>query len=232
MEAVLQQEQTCETPKLNNGALWYICLAPAFGLFMERYATSRVVGAAVWIMCVASMIAAEIIDMRILEKGGYDTKRLRPWVFFFPGYIFMRERMVTKEIAKVFICGVFCVIAIAMNGFTQGLIVDGDYLTVSVQNSGISSLDNFNGSSSRVIGDCIASYLGEKAEWSSEKTGDDVWTIKAAGEHDGEKVIVEFEVEHDGYTYKGFRLSGLNVGGEELHDEDFEELAKKIFIDG
>ena len=68
MEAVLQQEQTCETPKLNNGALWYICLAPAFGLFMERYATSRVVGAAVWIMCVASMIAAEIIDIRILEK--------------------------------------------------------------------------------------------------------------------------------------------------------------------
>ncbi len=232
MEAVLQQEQTCEKEKLNNGAVWYLCFAPAFGLFMERYATSRVVGAAVWIMCVASMIAAEIIDMRILEKSGYDTKRLRPWVLLFPGYIFIRERMVSGEIAKVFICGVFCVIAIAMNGFVRGLSVDGDYLTVSVQNSGISSLDNFSGSSPKVIGDCIASYLGEKAEWSSEQTGDDVWTIKAAGEHDGEKVIVEFEVEHDGYTYKGFRLSGLSVGGEELHDEDFEELAKKIFIDG
>ncbi len=232
MEEVIQQEQSGGENRINNGALWYICFAPAFGLFLERYAGSRVVGAAVWIMCVVSMLAAELIDMRILEKSGRDTKGLRPWAAVFPVYVFKRERLMSGELAKVFICGVFCVIAIAANGFTRGLSVDGDYLTVSVQNSGIAALDNFSGSSPKVIGECIETYMGEDAEWSSEKTKGNIWTITASGEHEGKKMTVEFEIEHDGYTYKSFRLTAISVGGKQMHDEEFEELAKKIFIDG
>ena len=216
---------------LNSGAIWFICFAPVFGLFLERYATSWIVGAVIWISCAVMMLTAELVDIRLVERSGYDASKLRAWVWLFPIYVMKRERLCRRDVTKAAMCGFFCIMAIVLNGFVKGISVDGDYLTVAVQSSGISSLDNFSGSSPKIIGDCVNSYMGEDTQWSYEKTDADSWIITAVGEHDGKTIDTEFVVVFDGYAYKGLSLTSITVDGEEQKDEDFSEMAKKIFID-
>ena len=50
-------------------------------------------------------------------------------------------------------CGFFIIAALFMNGFTQSIKIDNDYMLVSAQNSYVQSLDNFSGNSAKVIGE-------------------------------------------------------------------------------
>ncbi|MBR1422208.1 MAG: hypothetical protein IJ571_02030 [Ruminococcus sp.] len=227
-----QTEQTVKRLDLNNGALWYVCVAPVFGLFLERYAASYTVGVALWIGCVISMLTAELIDLHLLSKCGYDTSKLKLWIWLFPIYVMKRERLCGHDLLKCALCAFVCLMALVLNGFVRSISIDGDYLTVSVQNTGVGSLDNFTGSSAKVIGECVTDYLGDDAQWSNEKTADTVWEITAAGEHEGVKYEVVFSVGYDGYAYQSLSLERLIKDGEELHDDDFSDLARIIFIDG
>lgn len=216
---------------LNSGAIWFICFAPVFGLFLERYAGSWIVGAVIWISCAVMMLAAELIDIRLVERSGYDASKLKAWVWLFPIYVMKRERLCRRDVAKSAMCAFFCFLALALNGFVKGLSVDGDYLTVAVQSSSIASLDNFTGSSGKIIGDCVNAYMGEDTEWSNEKTDKDTWTITAVGAHENEALELRFVVVFDGYAYRSLVLKSIVLDGEEQGDDDFSELAKKIFID-
>jgi hypothetical protein len=226
-----QPEYTLRRLELNSGALWYVCIAPVFGLFLERYAGSYIVGAVLWIGCVVSMLIAELIDLHLVSKSGYDTSKLRLWIWLFPVYVMKRERLCGRDILKCALCAFVCLMALVLNGFVRSISIDGDYLTVSVQNTNVGSLDNFTGTSARVIGDCVTAYLGDDAAWSNEKTADTVWEITATGEHDGAQYEVVFSVGYDGYAYQSLSLERLVKDGEELHEDDFSDLARIIFID-
>ena len=88
-------------------------------------------------------------------------------------------------------CGFFIIAALFMNGFTQSIKIDADYMTVSAQNSYVQSLDNFSGSSSKIIGECIASYLGDDAEWDCTKDGHN-YTVTVKGKHGSDNYTISF----------------------------------------
>ena len=117
-----------------------------------------------------------------------------------------------------------------MNGFTQSIKIDSDYMLVSAQNSYVQSLDNFSGNSSKIIGECIASYLGEGAEWDCTKDGHN-YTVTVKGNHGSDNYTISFLIVYDGFTYRKFTISDVIKNTVSLRDEEFSAACKEIFID-
>ena len=216
---------------LNNGLIWFICFVPLIGLFLENYANSATAGAFLWILVPLFMIGCSIADCKQLIKHGIDAAHLFKWVWLTPFYFYKREKLCCRELYKAIMCGFFIIAALFMNGFTQSIKIDADYMTVSAQNSYVQSLDNFSGSSSKIIGECIASYLGDDAEWDCTKDGHN-YTVTVKGKHGSDNYTISFIIVYDGFTYRKFAISDVVKNDVSLRDEDFSSVCKAIFING
>lgn len=186
---------------LNNGLIWFICFVPLIGLFLENYANSATAGAFLWILVPLFMIGCSIADCKHLIKHGIDAAHLFKWVWLTPVYVYKREKLCGRELYKAIMCGFFIIAALFMNGFTQSIKIDNDYMLVSAQNSYVQSLDNFSGNSSNIIGECIASYLGEDAKWDCTKNGHN-YTVTVKGKHGSDNYTISFLIVYDGFTYR------------------------------
>lgn len=216
-------------PKTENGIIWYICILPLLALFLENYATSKWAGIFLWAATVIMLIFSCRYDCKKLEKAEIDTSAVRGWVWLAPAYVFKREKMLGRETYKGIMLTVFCLAALVMNGFVQGLRINEDSLPDIVANSYVQNLDNFSGISSNIIGEQLEEYLGEDADWECTKKGD-VYTAVCTGRHEGKKIQVVFEVEHDGFAFLGCRVSEIRSEGEKLEDEDFNNTLAEIMI--
>ena len=90
------------------------------------------------------MIGCSIADCKQLIKHGIDAAHLFKWVWLTPFYVYKREKLCGRERYKAIMCGFFIIAALFMNGFTQSIKIDNDYMLVSAQNSYVQSLDNFS----------------------------------------------------------------------------------------
>lgn len=216
---------------LNNGLIWFICFVPLIGLFLENYANSATAGAVLWILVPLFMIGCSVADCKQLIKHDIAATHLYKWVWLTPVYVYKREKLCGRELYKAIMCGFFIIAALFMNGFTQSIKIDADYMTVSAQNSYVQSLDNFSGSSSKIIGECIASYLGDDAEWDCTKDGHN-YTVTVKGKHGSDNYTISFIIVYDGFTYRKFAISDVVKNDVSLRDEDFSSVCKAIFING
>ncbi len=229
-EPTYEPSNSAKAMKLNNGFIWFLCFVPLLGLFFENYAVSRTAGIFLWIMVLLFMLAATAADYVQLKNAQLDVRRLTAWLWLTPVYIYKREKLCGYELYKAIMCGFFIVAALALNGFTQSIRIDEDYMTVSAQSSYVQSLDNFSGSSGKIIGDCIESYLGENAEWNCTKDGYN-WTVTVNGSHRNSDYSISFLIVYDGFTYRSFKISDVTKDGKSLSDDDFTNVCKEIFID-
>lgn len=216
-------------PKTENGIIWYICILPLLALFLENYASSKWAGIFLWAATAVMLIVSCCYDCKKLEKADIDTSAVRGWVWLAPVYVYKREKMLGRETYKGIMLTVFLLAALAMNGFVQGTRINEDSLPEMLENSYVQNLDNFSGVSSNVIGEQLEKYLGEDADWKCTKKGD-IYTAVCTGEHKGKKVQVSFEVEHDGFTFLGCRVSEIISDGKKLEDEDFKKALAEIMI--
>ncbi len=216
-------------PKTDNGIIWYICILPLLALFLENYASSKWAGIFLWTAAVVMLIFSCCYDCKKLEKSGLDTTAVRGWVWLAPVYVFRREKMLGRETYKGIMLTVFCLAALSMNGFVQGMSVNEDSLPEIVANSYVQNLDNFSGVSSNIIGEQLEEYLGEDIDWDCTKKGD-IYTLTCTGKHDDKEVVVAFEVKHDGFAFLGCRVSEIRSAGESLEDEDFKNALLEIMI--
>lgn len=230
-EGVQVSSNSAKAQKLNNGLIWFICFLPLIGLFFEKYADSKTAGIVLWVLVPLMMIGSSLADIGQLRRQGIETDRLIKWVWLTPVYVYKREKLCGRELYKAIICGFFVIAALFMNSFTQSIKIDTDYMTISAQNSYVQSLDNFSGSSAKVIGDCITAYLGEDAEWGCTKDGDN-YTVTAEGSHGSDSYKITFVIVYDGFTYCSFKISDVVKNGVSLRDDDFSAACKAIFIDG
>lgn len=213
---------------LNNGLIWFICFVPLIGLFLENYANSATAGAFLWILVPLFMIGCSIADCKQLIKHGIDAAHLFKWVWLTPFYVYKREKLCGRERYKAIMCGFFIIAALFMNGFTQSIKIDNDYMLVSAQNSYVQSLDNFSGNSAKIIGECIASYLGEDAKWDCTKNGHN-YTVTVKGKHGSDNYTISFLIVYDGFTYRKFTITDVIKNKVSLRDDEFSAVCKEIF---
>lgn len=103
-------------------------------------------------------------------------------------------------------------------------------MLVSAQNSYVQSLDNFSGNSAKVIGECIASYLGEDAKWDCTKNGHN-YTVTVKGKHGSDNYTISFLIVYDGFTYRKFTITDVIKNKVSLRDDEFSAVCKEIFTE-
>jgi hypothetical protein len=224
--------RTKNTAGLQNGIIWFICFLPLLGLYLENYAVSKWVGIFLWTAVVLLMIVCCVLDYRQVERlnsGDAGLSRLKKWVWLAPVYVFKREKFYMRDTYKSIMLGVFCMAALMLNGFTQGMAVNENSMEDIITNSYVQVLDNFSGSSNNVIGDMLDSYLGEDTEWSCTKSGDE-YTAVCSGTHDGKPVEISFVIEHDGFTYLSCRISQIKTDGKVLEGDQYKSALAEIFL--
>lgn len=217
---------------LKNGIIWYVCFLPLLGLFLENFAISKWAGIFLWAAVVFIMILCCFLDYRAIRKmnpDSFGTDQLKKWIWLAPVYVYKREKFCMRETYKAIMLGVFCMAAVILNGFTQGLAVHEGNISVLLSNSYVQNLDNFSGSSPNIIGEQLESYLGEDIEWDCTKDGDE-YTAVCSGSYDGKKIEVYFVVVHDGFTYQSCKISQIVVDGKVLEGDEYTQAMREIFI--
>ena len=219
-----------EKPKVPLGYILYVIFLPVIGLFLERYAYSAVVAIILWALIVILMPLCCALDKKMLEKHDVNTVTLGKSFLFPPVYIYKRQVRVGGESMLCVACITLCIGALLTNGFIKGMRVNTDNVGSIVQNSSISQLNNFSGSSKTTIGSCVDAYSEKEVKWDVTKQSYG-FDIKAEGTHDSESFVISFKLEFDGFAYHDFLIYEVTVGGKTLDKEGRKKFLTKCFIE-
>ena len=214
---------------IQNGLIWFVCILPVFGLFLENYAINAIVGIILWSAVVVLIPFCCVIDCKNLEAQGYDMRSAKKFLFFPPLYIHKRNQIFHHSFINVLIISLGLATAVFFNGFSQGLTLTANKVQAVVQNSYVSNLENFSGTSTNIIGTQLEEYFGKSAEWTSEKTNDG-FSVVCSGTKGGETIKVYINVKHDGFCYQGVKVDKITVNNVKANKETSKKLLTEIFI--
>ena len=215
-------------PNYDRGLVWFICILPLFGLFLEKYADGKITGILIWTLIIILLPVSCAADCINLKKKGEDISSIKKWVWLSPMYIYKREKLTGHESYKALMTAIFILSAFLMNGFIQGLKVNEDYVALVVQNSYVQNLDNFSGDSPNIIGEQTKSYFKE-TKWDCKKEGH-TYTVTCSAEKDNKKYEIVFIVTHDGFCFQSFRLDQIKENGEKLPSDKAQKLSAEILF--
>lgn len=214
-----------------GGGLWFVVLLPLIGLALQSFAVSKWAGIYLWAMMIAALFISTLLDYKCVVQNHPETdfSPIKKWIWFAPVYVFKREKLLGHETYKAFLLGGLMLAAISMNNFMTSLRITADNIPEMIEDTPVSVLDNFSGSSPDYIGDRLSLWLGEDHMSVCTKEGD-TFTAVFSGVHEGKQASVEIEVVHDGFVYKSVKVSTITADGKKLEDDEFKETLKEIFI--
>lgn len=231
---------------VSSSLMWYVALLPAFAIFFEMYADSRLLGAFLWGLVIAVRIGVCIFDnKKLMRMGLWRDGKVTPLVLLPVMYIGKRLKIIHRPgFRSGFLGGlaVACVyLAATGNGFVEAMgYEDEDYceLVSSYYATYITNLpddEDYFCDSYQTISDLIAKYCmgeGTKApavEYEFEERGEEK-TVTASSEMQGIVYEFEFLIDFDGYYYSGCELREVRADGEALTDDELEQLMKDAFM--
>lgn len=215
-----------------SGGLWFVVLVPLIGLALQTFAVSKWAGIYLWAMIVVTLLISTFLDYKCVVQNHPEINftPIKKWIWLAPVYLYKREKLLGHETYKAFLLGGLMLAAISMNNFMTSLRITTENIPEIIENTPVSVLDNFSGSSSDYIGDRLSIWLGE--EYTSQCTRDEnTFTAVFSGTHEGRQASVEIEVVHDGFVYKTVKVTAITEDGKKLEGDEFNETLKHIFID-
>ena len=214
---------------VSSSVMWFVSLLPLFAIFLENYAINAIAGIILWSTVIVLIPFFCIIDCKKLEAEGYDMTTAKKWLALPPVYVFKRELIFHHDPNKGLIMGLGLITAIFLNGFSQGLSLTPERVQTVVQNTTVSNLDNFTGTSNNVISDQLEDYFGKSLKWDSKKTKEG-FSVIASGTKNGENMEVYIKVSHDGFCYQGVKVDKITINGEKVSKQNGKKLLQEIFI--
>lgn len=229
-----------ELPRLRNGAMWYVAILPALGLYLENYALNKWLGILIWAFV---LIVGRIIcfrDMKRLEKLGYPVEGIKTLSAVFPLiYMYKRCRLLKQSNIIAVFFTIFTVYAVIDNGFTLSLQIDDQTFTDQVKYSYVINLEGYSDISGdvsyNIVGEQIDAFINEEeAEYKVSAEGDLRYiTVSGSCDYNGEEnaaLEIVFVIDYDGYAFKSFRTDSVTVSGKALEDEEKWELLDEILL--
>lgn len=220
-----------DSERSEGGGLWFVVLTPLIGLVLQSFAVSKWAGIYLWVMIAAALVIGTVLDYRsvCLNHPECDTAQLKKYIPIAPLYVLHREKLLGHELYKAFVLGSLIFAALAMNNFVMSLKINADSIPGIIEDTPVSSLDNFSGKSTEYIGDKLKDRLGE--DYTSECTKDGhTYTAVFTGKHDDKPEVIEIEVIHDGFVYQTFKVTAVTTCGERLEGDDLDDILKEIFL--
>jgi len=228
-----------QTPSVNDGItnkirvpigyILYTVFLPVIGLFLERYAYSFTVAVVLWVLVVVLMCVSCALDKRMLADQDINTAALGKTYLLPPLYIYKRQSLVGGE-------SMLCVASITLiagalltNGLVKGLRLSAENVSDMIPNTSVTQLDNFSGRSQYSIGECVKAYSSKEVDWHTEKKNYG-YEITATGEHGSKEFKIIFKLEHDGFTFHSFLITGVEQDGKTLDADGRKDFYKEVFI--
>lgn len=229
-----------ELPKLRNGAMWYVAILPALGLYLENYALNKWLGVLIWAFVLIGDRVICFRDMKRLEKLGYPVESIKTFSAVFPLiYMYKRCRLLKQSNIIAVFFTIFTVYAVIDNGFTLSLQIDDQTFTDQVKYGYLINLDGYsdiNGQNiNNIIGEQINAFINEEeAEYKVSAEGDLRYiTVSGSCDYNGDENValeIVFVIDYDGYAFKSFRADSVTVSGKILEDEEKWELLDEILL--
>ncbi len=239
------QNDTIDISKLqpvSNSLMWYVALLPAFAIFFEMYADSRLLGAFLWGLVIVVRIGVCVSDnKKLIRLGLWRDSKVTPLVLLPVMYMLKRLKLLHRSgfVGGVAVACVY--LAATGNGFVEAMGYDdesycalvSDYYATYITN--MPDDEDYICDSYQTIGDLIAKYcMGTETkaptvEYEFEERGEEK-TVTASSEMQGVVYEFEFLIDFDGYYYSGCELKEVRAGGEVLTDDELEQLMKEAFM--
>lgn len=230
VNSTIVQNGTPHKPNVPSGYLLYAVFLPIIGLFLERYADSAVAAIILWVLVVVLIPVCCALDKRALEKHGVNTASLGNTFIFAPVYIYKRQSLIDGESMLCVAFVTLLVGAALTNGFVKGLRLDVQSVDQMIQNTAVTQLDNFSGTSIYTISQCVQGYSQSEVSWSTTKQSYGFQTI-VSGSHDSKEFSITIELEFDGFTYQGFKIAAVSVDGKELDKDGKKDFLNECFVE-
>lgn len=218
--------------KIDNGAAYFVALAPVFSLFFEKISESRIAAIILWALTyVLCVFACKYDKNKILSKL-YDTKSMGNYCFVPVAYLYKRSKLIRQKATYVYICIVTMFFALVSNGFVSFALADSETYITTVKTSEFSEfvdtkdIENYlRPTISEVLDKSLTSL-----EWNCETDKNDT-EVTATGKAliDGEScdVSIVFYMWYDGFVFEGIDINEITINGVEAPENQYE----KLFLD-
>lgn len=216
---------------MKNSKIVFVCFLPLIGLFLERYASNKISGIYLWVLVLLLMPVCCLLDFKSLEKSQTDVHSLKKFAVVPPIYIYKRSKLFDSQLG---ICGsimlvCFIVSAISLNGFTQGLRINGEVMTESIKVTHASAVcESVDKDCNLDMEHFANAYFGKSCKWSSEKA-DGGFLIRVSGVKNKDNITIEIKVDFDGYVSGGAKITEVIKNGKKLNKSDKEKFLKEYF---
>lgn len=230
---------TANFNKIDNGPIWFVTLAPVFSLFLEKISGNKIAALVLWIFAYILCVLVCLRDYKSLCESGVSCSGIKKYAAVPVIYLFMRNQTIGHQKAYPVICVICTIIAIMQNGFVSAaLYTDDDYID-TVKSYSCTQLEDFKDNEKikeTTVAKALEQYFGhDQISWSYSKTGKSISEISADASisYNGKKTQIEivFEMDYDGFDFKGIEISRVSLDGKELTDENRSALLMQIFSD-
>lgn len=213
------------------GGSWFVAVLPLIGLFLELFATDKYAGAALWLAVIVMMYLGCIADFRHIrhEMPEAQEDSLKWLPILPPIYLIARGRVRPGEAFKGVLMMILMAAAVFANGFTQGMALDEEKMPPTIENTWVSNLSNFSGSSDSLVSERLTEWFDEGYSTDCSRSGDE-FTIVFSGTHEDVPAEVTITVVHDGFAYQTLEASDVTIDGKKQEDDDLKEILAEIFI--
>ncbi|MCR5815260.1 MAG: hypothetical protein K6F91_00085 [Ruminococcus sp.] len=235
---------TRNLPAIPGAPINYMIFLPLFGLFMENFAPSIVLGFLLWglvmifLRVAAYRDAKAAVEKDILRDSVKTVAVLAPIV-----YLFMRSQAMSRGFGKFIALCLTAAIAIFTNGFTQSVRMTPQSFIETAKSRYLSELDVFekveNVNENYMLADRVDSFMTE-TDWSySEFGGKKCVVLKgkfknsAPDDYKGKELMVKLKSNFDGYNIKSlhFVFDECEIDGEAVKGDDKDKLVKGLTHD-
>ena len=223
---------------VDNGAVWFVAIAPAFSLFLEGITGNKIAAVLLWVFTYVLCVLVCAWDKKRVLSKFYDTKALGHLNFIPVLYLFKRKSVTRQSSMYPIVCVGCILVALLQNGFTQiALTNENDYI-YTVQNFSCAEIIDFeevNTITEKTVSEAVEDYLKHnEIIWQCEK-GKEVSVVTASADcsYNGEKtrITIEFVMEYDGFAFGGIKIGDVILGGEVLKNEKRSTLLMQIFTE-
>lgn len=226
-------------PSTDNGAVWFVAMAPVFSLIIGKLSGSKFAAIVLWVFTYILCVILCRRDCKILRKSGYEDRGIINLAFIPVVYLFARAKLIASG---NYINGIVCVIATVIALVNNSIITpvpysEQDYID-TVRYSYCSEITDLSDKSSiadMMIDDVLSMNDSfADAKWSCSKGKEvSVVTVSTDMTFDGKTAAVEldFTVEYDGFSFGGMKISEVRFGGDTVTGDKRKELLDKVFPD-
>lgn len=223
---------------VDNGCVWFVAFAPLFALYIENTGSSKLASAFLWIFTYLLCVFVCKYDKDKVLNRFFDSTALKASYLVPVIYLTQRNKLTRQKGMFSLVCVITTCFALIGNGFVRYATLTADDYIVTVQKypaSNIENFEEFDTISNNQITECIQSFVKhDSIVWTCDMA-DKVSTVTAVCDFDNNgktsSLKIVFEMEYDGFMFGGIKVSGLEIDGKELSEEDEKAFLMRVFSD-